>query len=173
MSGSEFRLDDVYVPAGFATRSAASALRTDAAAFHWTAVTGMALGVARRLTDTLSAPAPVAAAELAAVLHDERSNLAAALHAASPTGRDGPPDVVEALAEQVGRAVRVVHTLVAASHEHALTAVAKDDRHPLLCVVEGGSPILQHARYAVDLRRPATDISTRKADHGDDRRVSG
>lgn len=172
-SGPACRLDDVHVPAGLATRSSGRALGAEAAAFHWTAVTAMALGTARRLAGALAPLAPAAAAELTAVLHDERTSLAAALHGASRTDRGGPPDAEEAWAARIGRAARVVHPVVAAAYEHAMPAVARDARHPLACLIEGGSPILQHIRFAVDLRRPATEILMRKAEHGDDRRVSG
>ncbi|MEU7467544.1 hypothetical protein AB0A94_03085 [Streptomyces sp. NPDC044984] len=152
--GPEYRLDGVYVPAGFATRSRGGALRADAAAFHWTAVTAMALGVARRLTDTLTAPAPLAAAGLTALLRDERASLATALREVSNATRDGAPDTVEKLAAQVGRTARAVHHVVAAAYEGVPTAVVRDGRHPLTCLIDSGTPILQHVRYAVDLHRP-------------------
>ncbi|MFE7712420.1 hypothetical protein ACFU6I_43320 [Streptomyces sp. NPDC057486] len=45
--------------------------------------------------------------------------------------------------------------------------------HPLLGVIEAGSPILQQARYATELLPPDHRISFRKAQHDDDRRLSG
>ncbi|MBZ9641846.1 hypothetical protein [Streptomyces sp. PSKA30] len=90
-AGSVFRLEDMYVPAGFVTHSAGEPLRCGDAPFFWTAVTALALGAARRMTDALAAPSTAAAAaELAAVLHDERLSLAATVHAA-PSARQGLP----------------------------------------------------------------------------------
>ncbi|WLW58143.1 hypothetical protein [Streptomyces sp. YU58] len=182
-TGPVFRLEDVYVPAGFVTHSTGRPLRAGDAPFFWTAVTGLALGAARRMTDLLAAPAdtgsgrgPVpspVSAELAAVLHDERLSLAAVLHGA-PSARQGLPAAVEArLAAHVGRAGTAVHHVVAAAYEHTLTADWGGGPHPLVSLIEAGSPILQQARYATELLPPRDRTSLRKAEHGDDRRIPG
>ncbi|WP_331737642.1 hypothetical protein [Streptomyces sp. NBC_00019] len=179
--GSVFRLEDVYVPAGFVTYSTGEPLRAGDAAFLWTAVTALALGAARCMTDVLTARAkgagdtavPSAAAELAAVLYDERLSLAAVLHDA-PSARQGLPASVEVrLAAQVGRAGTAVHHVVAAAYEHALASGAGTGRHPLVNLIEVCSPILQQVRYATELLLPHDTTSPRKAEHGDDRRISG
>ncbi|WP_338704181.1 hypothetical protein V2W30_40515 (plasmid) [Streptomyces sp. Q6] len=165
-AGSLVRLDDLYVPAGFATHSAGAPLRVGDAAFLWTAVTALALGTARRITDVLAAPhaggaastpqAAATATELATVLHDERLSLAAALHDA-PSARKGLPTAVEKrLVARVPRAGRAVQYLVAVAYEHALTADCGGGWHPLLSLIEAGSPILQLARCTTELLPPAT-----------------
>ncbi|MFI9835214.1 hypothetical protein ACIHIX_47010 [Streptomyces sp. NPDC051913] len=183
-AGTVVRLDDLYVPAGFGTHSAGAPLRAGDAAFLWTAVAALALGTARRITDVLAAPyaggagstrrqAAATAAELAAVLHDERLSLAAMLHDA-PSARQGLPTAVEQrLAAHVPRAGRAVQHVVAAAYEHALTADWGGGPHPLVSLIEAGSPILQQARYTTELLPPRDRTSLRKAEHGDDRRISG
>ncbi|MFC9916550.1 hypothetical protein [Streptomyces sp. NPDC127197] len=173
-AGSVFRLEDMYVPAGFVTHSAGEPLRPGDAPFFWTAVTALALGAARRMTDALAAPSTAAAAaELAAVLHDERLSLAATVHAA-PSARQGlPPSVEERLAAHVGQAGIAVHHVVGAAYEHALVSGGSADRHPLVNLIEACSPILQQVRYATELLLPHDKTSPRKAEHGDDRRISG
>jgi hypothetical protein len=186
-TGPAFRLEDVYVPAGFVTHSAGTPLRAGDAAFLWTTVAALALGTARRMTDVLAAPAaggaadaprrPVpstaVAAELAAVLQDERLSLAAALHGA-PSVRQGlPASVEERLAAHVGRAGNTVHHVVAAAYEQALASTWSGGRHPLVNLIEAGSPILQQVRHATELLPPHDRTSPRKAEHGDDRRISG
>ncbi|MCW8384622.1 hypothetical protein [Streptomyces justiciae] len=180
--GRVVRLDDLYVPGGFATHAAGAPLREKDAAFLWTAVTAVALGTARRVTDVLAAPYAggvastphaAAAAELAAVLHDERQSLAAALHEA-PSARQGLSAArLERLATLVPRAGRAVQHVVAAAHEYALTTDWSGAQHPLVSLIEAGSPILQQARYTTELLPPRDRTSPRKAEHGDDRRISG
>ncbi|MFF4354768.1 hypothetical protein [Streptomyces sp. NPDC001530] len=186
-TGTVIRLDDMYVPAGFATHSSGAPLRAGDAAFLWTAVTALALGTARRITDVLAAPyaggaastphvpAPyaAAAADVAAVLHDERLSLTATLRD-TPSARQGLPAATEKrLAAHVPRAGRAVQHVVAAAYEHALTADWSGGRHPLVSLIEAGSPTLQQARYTTELLLPRDRTSSRKAEHGDDRRISG
>ncbi|WP_399896007.1 hypothetical protein ACGH7X_40515 [Streptomyces sp. BBFR51] len=185
-AGPAFRLDDVQVPSGFATYSAGTPLRGDDAAFVWTAVTGLAFGAARRLTDTLARLAPNAAGpadtrtqsrpfaatptaatptadaadELAAVLRDERLNLAARVHGAPLAGRADALRSAEALAAQIRRASRTVHHVVAAAYERALPCTVDDGREPLVRLVEESSPILQYMRFAVELLPPGGQSST-------------
>ncbi|MGP4013887.1 hypothetical protein [Streptomyces sp. 4N124] len=180
-TGPVFRLEDVYVPGGFVTYSTGEPLRAVDAAFLWTAVTALALGAARCMTDVLTALAkggagtvvPSTATELTAVLHDERLSLAAALHGA-PSARQGLPASVEKrLAAHVGRVGILVHHVVAAAYEHALASGGSTGRHPLVNLIEASSPILQQVRYATELLLPHDKTSPRKAEHGDDRRISG
>ncbi|MER7539063.1 hypothetical protein ABTX77_30400 [Streptomyces sp. NPDC097704] len=179
-----FRLIDLYVPIGFATYTTGTPLRTGDAAFFWTAVVAMALGAARRMTDVLSYRTPsgnalretgahtVLQAELAALLHDERLSLVATL-IGCPTARDGlPPDVEERIAARVRQVANVVHHVLAAAYQHVLALGGNSDRHPLVAVIEAGSPILQQARYATELL-PHDRTPRRKAEHGDHRRVPG
>jgi hypothetical protein len=169
-AGPVFRLEDVYVPAGFVTYTAGAPLRAGDAAFLWTAVTGLALGAARRMTDALAA---TAAAELAAVLHDERLSLAAALHG-GPSARQGlPEDVEERLAAGVGQAGNAVHHVVAAAYEHVLAAGGSGDEHPLIGLIGAASPILQQVRYVMELLPRDDRTSPRKAENGGDPRISG
>ncbi|SNX88280.1 hypothetical protein SAMN06272735_8719 [Streptomyces sp. TLI_55] len=181
-TGTVVRLDDLYVPAGFATHTAGAPLRDGDAAFLWTAVAALALGTARRVTDVLAAlhaggaastPYAAVAAEVAAVLYDERLSLAAALHDV-PSARQGLPAATERrLAAHVPRAGQVVQHAVAVAYEHALTADWSGACHPLVSLIEAGSPILQQARYATEVLPPRDRTSLRKAGHGDDRRISG
>ncbi|MFF5499812.1 hypothetical protein [Streptomyces aquilus] len=178
-TGTVARLDDLYVPAGFATHTAGAPLRDGDAAFLWTAVTALALGTARRITDVLAAlhadgaASTPYAAEVAAVLHDERLSLAATLHDV-PSARQGLPAATERrLAAHVPRAGQVVQHAVAAAYEHALTADWSGACHPLVSLIEAGSPILQQARYTTELLPPGGRTSLRKAEHGDDRRIPG
>ncbi|MEU6290926.1 hypothetical protein [Streptomyces sp. NPDC046988] len=176
-----FRLEGVRVPAGLATYTAGTPLRAADGAFLWTAVAALALGAARRMTDVLAGPGPraaagrgpVVAAELAAALHDERTALTATLHGA-PTAREGlPPDLRERLAVRVRRLADTVHHVLAAAYDHLLTDDRGAGRQPLVSVMEASSPILQQARYATELLPPHHRISLRKAERGDDRRISG
>ncbi|MEV7077974.1 hypothetical protein AB0N88_05440 [Streptomyces sp. NPDC093516] len=177
------RLDDLYVPVGFATYAAGAPLCADDAAFLWTAVTALALGTARRITDVLAAPygggaastphTAVAAAELAAVLHDERLSLAATLYEA-PSARQGLSVAAqERLAVLVPCAEKVVQHVVASAYEHALTADWSSGRHPLVDLIEAGTPIFQQARCTTEVLPPRARTSTRRVEHGDDRRISG
>ncbi|MFE7753270.1 hypothetical protein [Streptomyces sp. NPDC057428] len=183
VAGPVFRLDDMQVPSGFATYSAGTPLREDDAAFLWTAVTGLAFGAARRLTDALarlapntagpagthaqsSPPAAVgaadAAAELAAVLRDERLHLAARVHGAPLAGHADALCGAEALAAQIRRASHTVHHVVAAAYERALPCTADKGREPLIRLVEECSPILQSMRFAVELLPPGGQSFTRE-----------
>ncbi|MET7694945.1 hypothetical protein ABZT06_44785 [Streptomyces sp. NPDC005483] len=173
------RLDDLYVPAGFATHAAGAPLRAGDATFLWTAVAALALGTGRRITDVLAAPhaggaaSTRAAAELAAVLHDERLSLAAALHDA-PSARHGLSAAAERrLAVRLPRAGQAVQHVVAAAYQHVLTADLGGACHPVVSLIEAASPILQQARYTTELLPPGGRTSSREADHGDDRRISG
>ncbi|MEE4543120.1 hypothetical protein V2S66_14225 [Streptomyces sp. V4-01] len=163
--GEPFRLDDAYVPAGFATHAAGTPLRPGDAAFHWTASAALALGAARRLTDLrggaaagtvgeAASRAAAAATGLAAVLHDERTSLAAALHGA-PTARQGVPSPFgERLASQLRRTAATVHQVVMSVYDHALAARAGDGAHPLVRLIEASAPILLQARYSMELLPP-------------------
>ncbi|MFE4454759.1 hypothetical protein [Streptomyces sp. NPDC056796] len=183
-SGPAFRLAGTHVPTGFATHTAGAPLGTGDHAFLRTAVAALALGAARRVTDVLAGPGPdgrravapvAAAAELAAVLHDERLSLAAAMHS-TPSVRQPPyepPDAEERLAGRVRQAVNTVRHVVMAAYEHTLSAGGSSGDHPLMSIIEAISPILQQARYATELLPPDDRTSLRKADHGDDRRIPG
>ncbi|MGW2458127.1 hypothetical protein ACWC2M_03685 [Streptomyces sp. NPDC001761] len=179
--GPVFRLEGVHVPTGFATHAAATPLRAADAPFLWTAVAAQALGAARRVTDALAAPAPASAsapasgaargpvrsatvaAELAAVLHDERLSLAAALHGA-PSARLGlAPSAGERLAARVRRAGNAVHQVVASALEHALASYGYAGEHPLVHLLEASAPILQQARYATQLLPPDDGTSWKGA----------
>ncbi|MER6165567.1 hypothetical protein [Streptomyces violaceorubidus] len=184
------RLEGVRVPTGLATYTAGTALRAQDAAFLWTAVAALALGAARRMTDVLAGqdarvrtpgpglwaeagPAPLVAAELAAALHDERLALTATLHGA-PTAREGlPPALRERLAVRVRRLADTVHHVLAAAYDHVLLDDRDTGRRPLVSVLEASSPILQQVRYATELLPPHDRMSLRKAERGDDRRISG
>ncbi|MFG2356891.1 hypothetical protein [Streptomyces sp. NPDC048521] len=173
--GPAFRLEDVHVPTGFVTHAAATPLRAGDAPFVWTAVAAQALGAARRMTGTLAAPdtasgaarGPVpsaaVAAELAAVLHDERLSLAATLHGA-PSARLGlPSSAEERLAARVQRAGNAVHQVVAAAFDHALASCGYAGEHPLVQLMEAGAPILQQVRYATQLLPPDDGTSWKGA----------
>lgn len=174
--GPTFRLDDVYVPAGFSTWSAGTPLGAADAAYFCTAVAGMALGAARRLTDVLAAQAPAGtpsavtvtqppgapAVELAAVLHDQRLILAASLHGAPHSERTGRASAHRSLAGDIEQVGRVVHQVVAAAYEHALPLVGCGGDHPLIRVVEGSAPILQCMRFVVELLPPDDGNPTRE-----------
>ncbi|MFH8625902.1 hypothetical protein ACH4A8_29115 [Streptomyces vietnamensis] len=110
--------------------------------------------------------------ELAAVLHDERLSLAAALIGCPAARDDLPPDVEERLAARTRQAASVVHHVLAEAYQHVLALGGNSDRHPLVAVIEAGTPILQQARYATELL-PPDRTARRKAEHGDDRRVPG
>ncbi|MFE7750262.1 hypothetical protein [Streptomyces sp. NPDC057428] len=169
-AGPTFRLDGVRVPTGFATYSTGTPLRTDDAAFVWTAVTGLAFGAARRLTDALAGlassaavsasartrggPPAAAAAGLAAMLRDERLSLEARVHGAPFAGRADGTGSAEVLSAQARRASRLIHHVVAAAYEHALPLPVGGGRDPLVHLVEQSSPILHYMRFAVDLLPP-------------------
>lgn len=173
--GPVFRLAGVHVPTGFATHTAATALRAGDAPFLWTAVAAQALGAARRITRALAAvdtapgaargpvPSAAVAAELAAVLHDERLSLAAALHGA-PSARLGlPSSAEERLAARVERAGNAVHQVVASALDHALASYGYAGEHPLVHLMEASAPILQQVRYATQLLPPDDGTSWKGA----------
>ncbi|WP_238698023.1 hypothetical protein [Streptomyces sp. E5N91] len=184
-SGRLFRLADVYVPAGFGTRTAAPPLRAREAPFLWTAVAALALGAARRMTDELpggptgdkglreAGTSGAARAELAGMLHDERLSTAAALHGSAAARQGLPAPLEERLAARAGQVADVVHHVLAVAYQQVLAESGNADRHPLVRVIEASSPILQLARYATELLPPDDRTSRRKAEHGDDRRISG
>nr|WP_245695478.1 hypothetical protein [Streptomyces antibioticus] len=162
--GRLIRLDDLYVPAGFVTHAAGTPLRAVDAAFLWTAVAALALGTARRVTDVLAAwcagrvvgtpDSATTAAELAAVLHDERLSLAATLHEAPSTRQGLPAATEQRLAALVRRADQAVQHVVAAAYGNALTADLRSAPHPLVSLIEDGSPIFQQARCTTELLPP-------------------
>ncbi|MER7930738.1 hypothetical protein ABTY96_47870 [Streptomyces sp. NPDC096057] len=164
-----FRLENAHVPAGFVTRATGEPLRAGDAAFLWTAVTALALGAARRTTDLLAGPASqggagrgaVTAAELAAVLHDERQSLAALLHGA-PSVRQGlAPSVEELLMARVESGAAAVLHVVTAAYEWALASDPGAARHPLVRMAEDSAPILQQVRFAGQLL-PRDDMRSRQ-----------
>jgi hypothetical protein len=185
VAGPMFRLEAMHVAAGFVTYTTGMPLRAGDAPFLWTASAALALGAARRMTDMLAGPgadavshplggavAAAAAAELAAVLQDERLSLEAALHYA-PSARQGLPSADrESLVRLVRQKGDTVVQVVASAYEHALTGGRNGARHPLVSLVEASAPILQQARYAMELLPPNHRTSSRKADR-DDRRISG
>ncbi|MFJ5035870.1 hypothetical protein ACIQB5_49690 [Streptomyces sp. NPDC088560] len=186
VAGPLFRLEDVHVPAGFVTHSAGTPLRPGDAAFLWTAVAALALGAARRMTDVLAGSAPntaspaatwpmppAAAAELAAMLHDERLSLAAVVHGAPSVRQGTPSSVEERLAPLVRQAGHAVHQVVASVYEHALASGGTGPRRALVPLIEGSAPILHQARYVTELLPPDGRSSPRRAEQGDYRRISG
>ena len=54
----------------------------------------------------------------------------------------------------------MVRHVVAAAYEQALPLVGSDRQYPLMCVVEGASPILQCMRFAVESLPPHSEIPT-------------
>ncbi|MFF4836328.1 hypothetical protein [Streptomyces sp. NPDC001315] len=100
-------------------------------------------------------------------------SLAAALHG-GPSARQGlPEDVDERLAAGVGQAGNAVRHVVAAAYDHVPAAGGSGDGHPLVDLIGAASPILQQVRYAMELLPRDDRTSLRKAEHGDDRRISG
>ncbi|MFF7213766.1 hypothetical protein ACFZAU_25045 [Streptomyces sp. NPDC008238] len=160
-AGPVFRIEDLYVPAGLVTYTTGTPLRDGDAAFAWTAVTGLALGAARRTVELLAgrcagagftAPAgfATAAAELAAVLRDERRNLAVTLHGAPSVRAGRAPSLQERLVADVARAGAAVLHVITAAYGHVLTS-EQADRHPVVRVVEEASPILQQVRHVTGI----------------------
>ena len=165
---------EVYVPAGFATYTSGEPLCASDAAFHWTAVAALALGAARRMTDALAGsvsgttpPHPQAApagqaAELAAVLHDERLSLAATVYGL-PAARHVLPQVLKArLARQLGQAAVVVQHVLTEVYQQVLSVDTRGDRHDLVSIIETSSPILQQARFAAEILPPVGRAPLRK-----------
>ncbi|MGW0858577.1 hypothetical protein [Streptomyces sp. NPDC002690] len=181
--GAAFRLDGTPVPAGFATRAEAVPLLPEDAPFLWTAIAALALGATRRMADVLAAPAgyravpgprgssasAVVAAESAALLHDERVGLAAALHG-TPSVRQGLSTAVEEeLFARAGRAGNAAHHVVASVCEHALTSSdVNDGGQSLVLLIEASAPVLQQVRYSRELL-PPRGAPAREPAHGDDR----
>ncbi|MFE9356350.1 hypothetical protein ACFYPB_19640 [Streptomyces olivaceoviridis] len=165
---------DVYVPDGLATYTTGKPLFASDAAFHWTAIAALALGAARRATDALEGSVPGAtphpppasigqAAELAAVLHDERLSLAATVHDL-PAARHVPPQVMEAgLAQRVRQVAIVVQHVLTQAYQQILSVDTVGDRHHLVSIIEASSPILQQVRYAADILPPADRTPLREA----------
>ncbi|WP_327111265.1 hypothetical protein OG206_01340 [Streptomyces sp. NBC_01341] len=182
-----FELTDVFVAAGLATRTAGTALRAEDTLFFRTAVTAMALGSARRVTDALTGLAPDAradastaplsptasAVELAAVLHDERTALAAALRDLPRSGRTAPSASEEAEVTHLTRVGPMVRHVVVAAYERGLPSAGHHEGQSLVRTVEDTAPILQCMRFAVETLPPLGKTTTRKAQHGDERRISG
>ncbi|MBQ0887100.1 hypothetical protein KBZ94_19510 [Streptomyces sp. RM72] len=144
-------LTDIYVPAGLATRRSGVPLRATDANFLGVAVTAMALGATRRLTDVLARlsdgnrSAAVPAAELAALTHDEQAALRSTLY-----GLRDASEVTAPAAGPLARAVKVARHVVAGAYEGAIAFVRHDGRHPLAYLVEAATPILQVTRFVED-----------------------
>lgn len=102
-----------------------------------------------------------------------RCRLAATVHAALSARQGLPPSVEERLAAHVGQARSAVHHVVAAVYEHALAPGGSADLHALVNLIKACSPILQQVRYATELLLPHDKTSPRKAEHGDNGRISG
>lgn len=174
-TGSTFRLHRAHVPGGFATHSSGRPLRPESTAFFWTAVTAMGLGAARRLADALAAvpaaaptapaavPPPAAAAELAEALRDAELVFRAGLHTAADV--DGRPGAAadEALADRVRRTSQIVHHVVTAACEYAVSFLPAGGERPLLALAEGCSGILQCMRFSAELMPPAGNGTAGKA----------
>ncbi|MFL4910077.1 hypothetical protein ACJ6WF_44925 [Streptomyces sp. MMS24-I2-30] len=168
---TEFRLDGVHVPTGFTTHSSGTALSARDGGFLWTAVTGMALGAASRLTDELAVlgPSPVAgpavspaaaAAELSGLLSGERLGFTAELYNRPGLGQLISLAAREPLADRVRRAARLVHHVVTASYERAIPFPTDSGHNPLAALVTDSAAILHHLRFTVDVR-PAEDTGSR------------
>ncbi|MFE7751319.1 hypothetical protein [Streptomyces sp. NPDC057428] len=186
---SAFELKDVFVAAGLATHATGTALRVEDALFLRTAVTAMALGAARRVTDALAGLAPGAGAgagevsaavspaasavELAAVLHDERTALAAVLRGLPRSGRATASVSAEPAAAHLERVGPIVRHIVVAAYERALPSTGHPEGQSLVRTVEDAAPILQCMRFAVETLPPLSKTPTRKAQHGDERRIPG
>ncbi|MFF4243517.1 hypothetical protein ACFYY2_03475 [Streptomyces sp. NPDC001822] len=170
-----FELTDVFVAAGLATHASGTALRAQDTVFFRTAVTAMALGAARRVTDALaglppdagagaSPAAPTASAvELAAVLHDERTALAAALQGLPRSGGAVPSASEESAVTHLARVGPMVRHVVVAAYERALPSAGHHDGQALVRMVEDAAPILQCMRFAVETLPPLGKTNTRKA----------
>ncbi|MEU0039936.1 hypothetical protein [Streptomyces sp. NPDC006333] len=187
VSTPAFELADVYVPAGLTTHATGRVLSAKNTVFFRTAVTAMALGAGRRLTDTLAGLAPdieyaagsvavppaASAAELAAILHDERAALAAALHGVPDTTEAGRQLTEAPSAAQLTQAGNLVRHVITAAYERALPLSDRLDGNPLVRLVEDAAPLLQCMRFAVEHMQPHSDIFTGKAQNSDHRRLSG
>ncbi|MGW7048846.1 hypothetical protein ACWGDT_40555 [Streptomyces avermitilis] len=118
--------------------------------------------VAAELAAVLTVEKPVTstvvATGLAAVLHDERSSLAATVHGAF-THRGVPPVLEERLACQVRRTAAAVDHVVASVYDFALTSDVSDGVDPLTDLIEASAPILQQARYALNILPPGGSTS--------------
>ncbi|MCQ4213337.1 hypothetical protein [Streptomyces longispororuber] len=165
------RLDGFYVPAGRATYSGGRALHRDHAPFVWTAVAGIALGAARRLTRELSAPAAhpsysscttvaapqpnAMAAGLGTLLRHERLGFTADLYNGPGLGRLIPLAARGPLPDRIARAAALAHHVVTAAYEHTALLPADDGelRHLEALLQDCAAP-LQHLRSTVDLLSP-------------------
>ncbi|MEV5607467.1 hypothetical protein [Streptomyces sp. NPDC052225] len=154
------RLTDLHVPTGLVTRTTATPLRAEHAAFHWTAVAALALGAARHVADTSGTT------EHAAVLHDARLGLAAALD------ETVTPSSSARLADSVRRVSDAAHHVVAAVYTDALILDEITEPTPTVRLLEACAPILQQCGTRLACCRPPIR-SFGKAPHGDDRRISG
>ncbi|MZE68828.1 hypothetical protein [Streptomyces sp. SID5789] len=144
-------LTDAYVPAGLATRRSGVPLRSTDEFFVGVAVTAMALGATRRLTDVLARlsdgnrSAAVPAAELAALTHDEQAALRSTLY-----GLRGACETTAPATGPLTRAVNAARHVVAGAYEGAIAFVSQDGRHPLAYLIEAATPILQVTRFVED-----------------------
>ncbi|ANJ12008.1 MULTISPECIES: hypothetical protein [Streptomyces] len=144
-------LTDAYVPAGLATRRSGVPLRATDEIFVGVAVTAMALGATRRLTDVLARladgnrSAALPAAELAALTHDEQAALRSTLY-----GLRGACESAARATGPLTRAVNVARRVVAGAYEGAIAFVSPDGRHPLAYLIEAATPILQVTRFVED-----------------------
>ncbi|MGW7575894.1 hypothetical protein [Streptomyces sp. NPDC054765] len=169
-SDISFRLEDLHVPTGFATHASGTPLSARETSFLWTAVAGMALGAARRLTEELAmlGPSPAvdslssaatAAAELTALLRHERLGFTAELYNRPGLGQFISLAAREPLVDRVRRAAAVAHHVVTAAYERAIPFFTKDGDHPLESLVVDSAAVLQHLRATVDLL-PIEDVDS-------------
>ncbi|MGY0021466.1 hypothetical protein ACVHNB_21210 [Streptomyces sp. YJ-C3] len=165
--GAAFPLHGFFVPTGHASHSSGRALYGEHSSFVWTAVTGMALGAAGRLTGELAALGAAAdssrvaatsalqpkavATELAALLRHERLGFTADLHNGPGLGRLVSLAARAPLPDRVGRAAALVQRVVTAAYEHTVLFPAHDARHPLESLLLDSFAALQHLRSTVDL----------------------
>ncbi|WP_372346733.1 hypothetical protein [Streptomyces sp. KL116D] len=166
------RLDGFYVPAGRATYSGGRALHRDHTPFVWTAVAGIALGAARRLTRELSAlathpayssrttaPAPAPqpntmAAGLATLLHHERLGFTADLYNGPGIGRLIPLAARGPLPDRIARAAALADHVVTTAYEHTALLPRDGELRHLEALLQDCAAPLQHLRSTVDLLSP-------------------
>ncbi|MGW1530270.1 hypothetical protein [Streptomyces sp. NPDC002159] len=164
-----FRLDNVHVSTGFASHSSGTALSRKDVGFLWTAVVAMGLGAASRLTEELAVLAPgvvapfhspaASAAELSALLRQERLGFVAELYNRVGMGQFISLAAREPLADRVRHAALLVHHVVTSAYEQAIPFPAQSGHNPLESLVADSAAVLQHLRFMVDLL-PIEDVDS-------------